>query len=153
MLNTKLIPINQYINTIPSAMDRKKILSIAMGIYAGRKSHLPSNEVDSVNAYYEDSVKASVFELIYGFNEQIVIDTLLTAEIAKGYYKIRYSTLYPELASGVQRLRGVGLNYCGFFDLLNKVNIYVSKENYDYINNNGNHIEKLLSLFVEFDKS
>ena len=73
----------------------KKTASTALGFSIARHIPLPTLPVVNLDEHYRNSVQNVILKYASIFNEQIVVDLSLVEDVARGYWLMRYYTLYP----------------------------------------------------------
>lgn len=96
MLNLKYVEFESYLrDKIKDQALVKKTVSIALGIALSRLAPLPTSEVELATDHYNASVRQLVSAQAGEFNENLVVDLDLVAEVARAHWLIRYFNAYP----------------------------------------------------------
>ncbi len=145
MLDQDVLNIKEILNKYTeNTDDRKKILSIAVGITAGRSVELPEKSVPIPNEYYRSDKERAIKDYIYSVNEQIILNTDFAISVARSYWMIRYYSVYPDPINMI-----VSEDF-DFYCKLSSVDRYVCIEDYKYCNE---HKLVLLEIINKLNKS
>lgn len=94
MLEFRLSPVSrEYLTHIAiSGGNRQAALTIALGMVASTLAPVPSDRVDSPEAYFRTQAGVAVMDFINAINEQCAVDHHGAMEIARNFFIWRYET-------------------------------------------------------------
>jgi hypothetical protein len=129
-------------STIRDSSLRSKILAAAIGQGASYLSAIPSTEVESPANHFNSIILPEVRTTISLFNENTVFDCKAAVEFARAFWMIRYTAAHPTSRPCYT------LSY-SFFDSVSSVEVFVSPEQYNFLNENKEEILILASSAMD----
>lgn len=132
---------------VPEPNTCKQVLSIALGIAAARLAPLPGAQAERDEQLWE-GVRTGVEEMIFTFNEEVVISTPVALEAARAFWLARYNSAYPKSNVPISTLNCTG----SFWGVITRVQDYVSPEMHRVTTEHSTHtiqlINRITALFA-----